>query len=227
MEPFHTMGELLSLVTTLHQNTERDYVSRMLDEKVGCMGVAKKYGREFWDGERRFGYGGYKFIPGWWRNVAQQLITRYGLNQDSAVLDIGCGKAFLLYELACLLPGIQIHGIDISEYAIESAPESIQDRLECRRAQDNLPYEDNQFNLVISLGALHNLRVFELESALREMERVGEQGYLMVESYRSNQELFNLQCWALTAESFFEVEEWIWLFERLGYSGDYEFIFFE
>ena len=82
------MGELVSFVTTLHQNTERDYVSRMLDEKVGCMGVAKKYGREFWDGERRFGYGGYKFIPGWWRDVAQQLITRYGLNQDLSLIHI-------------------------------------------------------------------------------------------------------------------------------------------
>ena len=89
------------------------------------------------------------------------------------------------------------------------------------------PYDENYFDLVISLGCFHNLRVFELESALKEIERVGKQGYVMVESYRNEQEQFNLQCWALTCESFFDVEEWIWLYDHLGYTGDYEFIFFE
>ena len=69
--------------------------------------------------------------------------------------------------------------------------------------------------------------MFELEKALNEIDRVGRQGYVMVESYRSEQEQFNLQCWALTCESFFDVDEWIWLYDRFGYTGDYEFIFFE
>jgi hypothetical protein len=81
--------------------------------------------------------------------------------------------------------------------------------------------------LVISLGALHNLRLFELQRALREIERVGRQKYVMVESYRNEAEQFNLQCWALTAESFFDTAEWIWLYNLFGYTGDYEFIYFE
>ena len=95
------------------------------------------------------------------------------------------------------------------------------------KAQDRYRYEDNEFDLVISLGCLHNLRLFELDVALNEIERVGRQGYVMVESYRSEQEQFNLQCWALTCESFFDVDEWTWLFEHFGYKGDFEFIFFE
>ena len=221
------MGELISLVTTLHRTTRRNYLGRMLDQKVDCMKVAKKYEKDFWDGERRFGYGGYKFIPGRWKPVAQGLIQRYGLSAKSAVLDVGCGKAFLLYEIACLLPGIRICGIDTSEYALGDAPDEVKDRIYSGHAQDPLSFEDNEFDLVISLGTLHNLRIFELEAALGEMERVAKRGYLMVESYRNDQELFNLQCWALTAESFFETDEWTWLFDHFGYSGDYEFIFFE
>ena len=94
-------------------------------------------------------------------------------------------------------------------------------------AQDPLPFQDDEFDLAISLGTFHNLRLFELEVALTEMERVGRDGYLMLESYRDDRELFNLQCWALTAESFLEPSEWLWLYKRFGYSGDYEFIFFK
>ena len=78
---------------------------------------------------------------------------------------------------------------------------------------------------MISLGTLHNLRLFELQTALQEIERVGKNKYVMVESYRNEQELFNLQCWALTAEAFFDTAEWIWLYRHFGYTGDYEFIY--
>ena len=88
-------------------------------------------------------------------------------------------------------------------------------------------FEDNEFDLVISLGCFHNLRIFELQSALFEIERVGRLGYIMLESYRNEQEQFNLQCWALTCESFFDHQEWPWIYEHFGYTGDYEFIYFE
>jgi serine/threonine protein phosphatase PrpC len=94
------------------------------------------------------------------------------------------------------------------------------------RAQDPYPFEDKSFDLVISLATLHNLRIFELQAALSQIQRVGKQGYIMLESYRNEQELFNLQCWALTCESFFDEQEWIWLYNHFGYTGDYEFIYF-
>ena len=220
------MGELLNLVTPLHEATKRDYLGRMLDEKVQCMKIAKMYEAQYWDGDRRFGYGGYKYLPGRWAPVAKGLISRYELSDQSSVLDIGCGKAFLLYELKQLLPGLRIAGLDVSIHGLKNAPQEIQPQLIHHAAQDSLPFEDDEFDLVISLGTFHNLRLFELEVALAEMERVGRDGYLMLESYRDEQELFNLQCWALTAESFLEPSEWLWMYERFGYSGDYEFIFF-
>ena len=221
------MGKLVQFVTSLHQATSRAYIDRMVDDKVHCMLKAKEYEADYWDGDRRYGYGGYKYIPGRWKPVAESLIDHFGLTGCSSVLDVGCGKGFLLYEMKQILPDIKISGFDISEHGLSQSREEIRDKLFCHKAQDSYSYENNSFDLVISLGCLHNLRVFELENALKEIERVGRQGYVMVESYRSEQEQFNLQCWALTCESFFDVEEWIWLYDRFGYTGYYEFIFFE
>ena len=220
------MGRLVEIVTPLHRRTQRDYLGRMMDDKVHCMLKAKEYERDYWDGDRRYGYGGYTY-DGRWKSVAEKLIEIYGLSGACRILDVGCGKAHLLYELAQLLPEAEVTGIDISAHGLGDAPETIRPRLFRYRAQDPLPWGDMYFDLAISLGSLHNLRLFELHAALSEMQRVARNKYVMLESYRNEQELFNLQCWALTAESFFDTAEWIWLYQHVGYHGDYEFIYFE
>ncbi len=220
------MGNVLNLVTPLHKKTKRDYIGRMTDDKVHCMIKAKEYEFDYWDGDRRYGYGGYKYDDRW-NVVAEKLIDIYGLRPDAKILDVGCGKAHLLYELKQLLPEAEICGFDISRHGIGDAPEAIRGCLFRYRAQDPFPWGDNYFDLVLSLGCLHNLRIFELKSAIGEIERVGRNKYIMVESYRNEQEQFNLQCWALTAESFFDTAEWIWTYNHFGYTGDYEFIYFE
>ncbi len=221
------MGRLLDIVTPLHQATKRDYVARMMDEKVHCMLKAKEYEADYWDGDRRYGYGGYKYMPGRWKPVAEALIDIYGLKNGDKVLDVGCGKAYLLYEMKLLLPELEVTGFDISKHGLADAKDEVKDNLFLYRSQDEYPFGDNHFDLVISLGCLHNLRLFELATALKEIERVGKQGYIMLESYRNELELFNLQCWALTAESFLDTAEWIWLYNHSGYTGDYEFIYME
>lgn len=220
------MGKLRDVFTKLHKRTTRQYIERMVDDKIACMEKSKLYGYDYWDGDRRFGYGGYKY-DGRWRSVAEDLIEQYHLSNDSRILDVGCGKAFLLYELKQLLPQISIQGFDISSYAIENAKEEIKEHLFIHRAQDAYPFNDKAFDLVISLGALHNLKIYDLKKALCEIERVGKEKFVMVEAYRNDTELFNLECWALTCESFFGPDEWVWLYEEFGYSGDYEFIYFE
>ena len=221
------MGLLQHFVTPLHQSTHRDYLGRMNDDKVLCMQKAKQYGFDYWDGDRRFGYGGYRFIPGRWKPVAQALIDTYGLTAGSSVLDVGCGKGFLLYELLQLEPNLKITGFDFSKYGLEHAHPDIQNQLFEHHAAQPYPFADQSFELVISLGCLHNLKAFELNAALSEITRVAKQSYVMVESYRNEQVQFNLQCWALTCEAFFDQTEWVWLFNHFGYLGDYEFIYFE
>ena len=220
------MGKLLDIVTKLHKKTKRDYLARMQDSKIECMIKSKEYGYDYWDGDRRYGYGGYKY-DGRWKIVAQDLIKEYNLKDGAKILDVGCGKAFLLYELKQLLPNAKVVGFDSSKYALQNAKEEIKDNLFLHNAQDIYPFGDDEFDLVISLTTLHNLKIYDLKRAVQEIERVGKNKYIMVEAYKNEAELFNLECWALTCESFFRPDEWIWLYNEWGYSGDYEFIYFE
>ena len=220
------MGRLLNIVNQLHRRTARDYVGRMADDKVHCSVVARRFGPDYWDGDRRYGYGGYKY-DGRWAIVARQLVETYDLKPGAKILDVGCGRGFLLHEFTRLLPGCQVAGFDVSEYGIETAKDEVRDRLFLHRAQEPFPFADGNFDLVISLNTLHNLPPQEVVGALKEMERVGTNKYLVVESFKDAEELFNLQCWALTCESFFRPETWGWMYDLAGYTGDYEYIYFE
>lgn len=216
-----------NFVTSLHNSTKRKYLFRMNDNKISCMKEAKKYGKNYWDGKRRFGYGGYKYIPGRWKNTAQKIIKNYNLKEGSKILDVGCGKGFLLYEMLKIQPKLKIYGFDISSYALKKVIKINNLRVFKSKAEKKYPFRSNYFDLVISLATLHNLEIPELTKAIKEINRVGKKKYIMVESYRNERELFNLQCWALTCESFFSDREWNWIFKNLKYKGDFEFIYFK
>ena len=144
------MGKLVNITTALHESSNREYLPRMVDEKANCMIIAKQYEKDYWDGDRRYGYGGYSYMPGRWKPVAEALIQNYSLTNESSVLDVGCGKGYLLFEIKLLLPGIRVAGLDISEHGLADAPKEIRDSLIKHRAQDNYPFENNEFDLVIS-----------------------------------------------------------------------------
>ena len=207
--------------------THRDYIARVTaHDKAECAAIAKQWGKEYWDGERQFGYGGYRY-DGRWRAVADDIARHYGLKAGDRVLDIGCGKAFLLYELTQAVPGIEVAGIDISDYGIGNAKAEMQPVLQVGRAE-NLPYASASFDLVLSINTFHNLEIFDLEKAIKEMERVGRKDkWLCVESFRSEEEKAHFLYWQLTCMSFYSPRSWAWLYEKWGYSGDYGFIFFE
>lgn len=218
--------KLVRFVTNLHKKTKRDVLARMVNKKVFCMKIAKQYGKEYWDGNRKFGYGGYKYIKDRWKSVARKLIKNYNLKNSSKILDIGCGKGYLLFEIKKILPNIEIVGFDISSYAIKNSKKEIKKFLFTKDIRTKFNFKKKYFDLTISLGVFHNLELFEIENSLKELNRVSKKSYIMVESFRNDHELFNLQCWALTCKSFFSPEEWKYIFKKNLYKGDFEFIYF-
>ncbi len=220
----------IDFMSVLHKSTNRDYLARVNDPiypKAEAAILAKKYDYDYWDGDRRINYGGYKYIPGRWEKVAKKMIDYYSLKPNSKILDIGCGKGFLLYEFKKLLPKSDIYGIDISEYAIKNSKEEINKNLTIG-SSCNLPWDNKYFDLVISINTFHNLYCFQLEKSIKEMVRVSKKNkYLCVESYRNEYEKTNLLYWQVTCEAFNNPEEWKWWFKKCNYDGNYSFIFFE
>ena len=217
----------LNLITKNHKSTKRNYIDRMKNNKVHCMKISKKYDFSYWDGDRKYGYGGYKYIKGYQKFLAISIIKEYNLTKDSKILDLGCGKGFLIYEIQKLLNTKNIFGCDISRYAIKNSKKGLKNKIFYQNLIKKLNYENDSFDLVISINVLHNLKLNNLEFALKEIERIGKSKFICVESYKNEKQQFNLQCWALTAETLMDISSWKWIFKKTGYKGDYEFIYFD
>lgn len=217
----------IDFLSTVHKKTKRDYLGRVNEIPKGtAAALAKKFDVDYWDGDRKTGYGGYRY-DGRWRAVAEAIAAHYQVKPGDRILDVGCGKGFLLYDLQQVVPGVEVAGIDISDYALRTAKPEVQPFLRQGDAA-HLPFENGSFDLIISITTLHNLYCSDLYSALQEVERVGRKHkYLCVESYRNEDEKANLLYWQLTCEMFCTPEEWDWWFKLTGYSGDHSFIFFE
>jgi SAM-dependent methyltransferase len=182
--------------------------------------VARQFGREYFDGERTQGYGGYRY-DGRWVSVATRMRDFYGLKPGHRILDIGCAKGFLLHDLVQVIPGIEIAGLDVSEYALEHSMDDVRERL-VRATADALPFADSSFDLVISINTIHNLDRERCTAALREMERVSRRfKYVQVDSWLDEGQRQNLERWVLTALTYFDPNGWRTLFGEAGYSGDY------
>lgn len=217
----------VDFLSSVHKSTKRDYVARVTEfPKAEAAKLAKQWGKDYWDGDRRTGYGGYNY-DGRWRNVADAMVAHYGIKPGDRILDVGCGKGFLLYDFTQAVPGVEVAGIDVSRYALDHAKEEVRPFLREASAA-KLPFPDKSFDLVISINTLHNLYCYDLFDALKEMERVGRRHkYLCVESWRTEEEKVNLLYWQFTCEMFCTPKEWEWWFSHAGYTGDHSFIYFE
>lgn len=213
------LGQEINLLDALPV-TRRDPKARALAKTTEDRAIAKQFGVDFFDGERRHGYGGYRY-DGRWLPVARRLVEHYGLRPDARILDVGAAKGFLLHDFLQVLPSATVRGIDVSTYARDHAHGGTGQFIDIGSA-DALPYADASFDLVVSINSIHNLPPDRVRVALREIERVSRgASYITVDAWRTEEEHQRLLDWILTAESYFHVDEWVKLFAEVGYTGDY------
>lgn len=182
--------------------------------------LARRFGREYFDGTRQQGYGGYRY-DGRWKPVVRRFRDYYGLDGNSSILDVGCAKGFMLHDFLEEIPGVTVAGLDISEYVLANAMETVRPFL-CLGSADALPFPDKSFDLVISIATIHNLDLEGVKAALREMERVSRRHkFLKVGAYRNEEEKVRLERWNVVAKTFLYTHQWQALFAEVGYTGDY------
>ena len=204
-----------------YPKTKRDLSKRGNEKTEEDRIIARRFDKEFFDGDRKNGYGGYYYNSKFWTEVVKDLNNFYKLKSGSKILDIGCGKEFMLFDFMKLNPNFVLEGIDISDYAITNAVPEVKKFLKVGDAK-SLPYEDNSFDLVISINTTHNLEINQCKKALSEMERVSRKDkYLIVDAYSNEIEKDRIFAWNLTAKTILSTNEWISLFEEAGYTGHY------
>jgi SAM-dependent methyltransferase len=182
---------------------------------------ARQFGKDYFDGDRRFSYGGYYYHPRFWKPTVERIRDYYRLDARVAILDVGCAKGFTLHDFQELLPDATVAGIDISEYAIANAMESVKPFLRVGNAT-SLPYPDKSFDLVLALSVIHNLPLEECKQAIREIQRVCRaHAFITVDAWRTELERQRLEAWVMTARTYMHVDDWRKLFAEVGYTGDY------
>jgi len=182
--------------------------------------IALEFGKQYFDGTREQGYGGYRY-DGRWIPIAEDIIRHFGLQRGDRVLDIGCGKGFLVKDLMKVCPGLEAFGLDISEYAVTNCEREVVGRLHVGNAI-RLPFPDNSFHAAIAINTIHNLDRAGCIEALKEIERVAPgRAYVQVDAYRSPEERSLFEDWMLTARTYGMPEDWVKILKEAGYTGDY------
>ena len=183
--------------------------------------IAQQFGKDYFDGPRRLGLGGYTYKPEFFSPVVAHMIEHYDLTSESSVLDVGCAKGFMMHDFKAALPGINVAGVDISEYCIQNAMPSVAPFIQ-RASCDDLPYNDKSFDLVIAIATIHNLNIDGVKKSLQEIMRVTRKNaFIKVNGYSNNDERDALNKWNLVAKTILHVDEWRSIFKEVGYTGDY------
>ena len=204
-----------------YPRAKRNLDVRSQEKTAEDRAIARQFGREFFDGDRRVGYGGFTYDPRFWQPVVPSFQEHYGLTGESSLLDVGCAKGFMLKDFAEAISGMTVAGIDVSDYAIANAVEGMEHLVQVADARD-LPFEDESFDLVVSVNTLHNFERDGVVQALREVQRVSRKcSFVVLDAHRNEEERRRIEAWNLTALTVLSTDGWVELFAEAVYEGDY------
>ena len=202
-----------------YPRARRDVKARV-GNKDANRAIAMQFGMAYFDGTREQGYGGYRY-DGRWIPIAEDIVRHFNLKPGDRVLDVGCGKGFLVKDLMKVCPGLEAFGLDISAYAVMHCEPEVIGRVHVGNAA-SLPFPDRSFQAVTSINTIHNLDRAGCLQALREMERLAPgKGYVQMDTFRNAEEEQVFLDWVLTARTYGPPQYWIDLLREAGYSGDY------
>lgn len=214
------MGREIDLLAN-YPRTKRNVEERGQAKTEADRAIARRFGREFFDGERSQGYGGFSYNARFWQPVVPTFREHFGLKAGDSMLDVGCAKGFMMHDMAVAIPGLVVKGVDVSDYAIENAMPDMKPHVQLANAT-KLPFADKSFDVVISVNTVHNLPREACGRALQEIERVARRGaFVTVDAYRDEEERKRMEAWNLTALTIMHVDEWKAFFAEVGYTGDY------
>lgn len=215
-----TLGQEINLMDC-YPKANRPITERGQKSTAEHIALAAQFGKDYFDGSRLTGYGGYHYHPRFWTDTVRRFRHHYDLADDARILDVGCAKGFMLHDFGLLMPKADLVGLDISEYALAHAKPEVADNLLLGNAR-SLPFEDKSFDLVISINTIHNLEPDECEMALAEIARVSKQhAFVMVDAWHNDEEKQRMTDWNLQARTVQHVDDWKSMFARCGYTGDY------
>ena len=209
----------LDLLSKLPKS-RRNIAGRSTAKSPDVVARSMQFEFDYFDGSRDYGYGGYRY-DGRWLPVAADIVAHYGLKSGDRVLDVGCAKGFLVKDLAATCPGLEVVGLDISNYALTHAEPEARGRL-VRGSCDALPFADASFDLVIGLDVIHNLDRAGVIRSLKEIDRVSKAlSYVRVDSYYTPEDRAIFLEWVLTAKFHDYPEGWEEVFAEAGFRGDW------
>jgi SAM-dependent methyltransferase len=215
-----SMGKEIDLMAN-YPRSKRNVDARGLEKTEADRELARQFGKAFFDGDRSHGYGGFEYQARFWQPVIPTFAEHFQLKNISSLLDVGCAKGFMLWDFKQAFPNMNLVGLDVSQYAIENAKSEVSDLVQVGDARE-LPFDNDSFDVVISITTLHNLEKNDLAKALLEIERVSKKGsFITVDAYRNDEEKVRMEAWNLTAKTMMHVDEWKIFFNDVGYTGDY------
>jgi ubiquinone/menaquinone biosynthesis C-methylase UbiE len=214
------MGRAINLLKD-YPRIKRNLSARSYQKTKANIAIARKFGKDFFDGERQYGYGGFNYHPKYWSKVVKKFKKYWKLNNNSKILDVGCAKGFMIYDLKKIIPKANIQGVDISKYAIKNAKKEVKTLVKVANAK-KLPFKDKSFDVVISINTIHNLNKKDCASAIKEISRVSKKySFITVDAYKNSKEKKNMFKWNLTAKTIMSVNQWKMFFKKNNYNGDY------